>query len=634
MKRLIQLPRFQELNPLPVMKQVFDELTAAFKDYNCEIKVVNSIDELEDDGIIFLDDAAGQYINNKELYIEIGKRCPSTVFVCWYWRDVSFQPFKYIIYTGEHHLRQSPVNDYMSHSKFIPLKLRANDSPKLIGKYHRNVQRDYCFMGGGYKMDWMPNGFIGLYHRVIYDNYLSYDERRNIYLSSTFALAFQSDENIKTGHLSQRIFEGLAYGCITLCENKLAEYITDGAVIYISSKEDLTQKMQYYKENPQLISEKQKQGYEWIQKYGTNRVSVQLFLDKIKDIYNKEFTESKEKNVLISKMHETFLGDVRAEINEKRVIDNELVVKGWAFNEKFGVCPIRCKYNDVTKNVTILSRRDIVELFNRKNLLLSGWTVNVPLNKWCDMQIKIDNDWLTFASFNSGSIPQPVTESPASLDNYISTAVTNFLKKYPEAAVPNIAIGINKQVSRQVFICDNFYNNPDEIRQFILNNLENKQSLTSFVKNMPEFQEQFENIMGINLPYFNKYENNGEVALNIAGDSILIGTGNAQYGAVLFLSPDAPVNTGITLYRSKHTGKMTVSESEREKVFKNGNQDTTEFEPVDVIGNVYNRLVIFNNNFIHAISHNFGNNPTNGRLVQTFAFDVEVTDTTKISFNM
>ena len=578
-------------------------------------------------------------------------------FICWYWRDFSFQPFNHIIYTGEDHLKQSHQDEYLSHSKFVPLKLRANDSPNMIGKYDRSYKRDYCFMGGGYKMDWVPSEFTGLYHRVIYDNYLSYEERRQNYLSSTFAFAFQSNENIRTGHLSQRIFEGLAYGCITLCENKLAEEITNGAVIHITSKEDLINKMHYYKNNPKLILEKQEQGYEWVRKYGTNRVSVQLFLDKIKEIYNKEFTESKDKNVLVSKMHDTFLDEVKGEIDEKQVVKNELVVRGWTFNDRIGVCPLRCKYDASTKNVTIQSRPDIVEKFNRKNLLLCGWTISVPLNKYCDMQIKIGSDWVTFASFNSGNIPNEpskpvevqtpknaientqVNETSASLDQYIGDALAEFYKKYPDAYLNNtkintVTIDINKQTHRQVFICDNFYNNVNDMRKFALDFIQDRNIITDFVKKTPAFKEQFENIMGVKIPLFDKYKNNGEATLSVAGDSIIIGFGEAQYSAVLFLTPNAPVNTGITLYRSKHTGKMTVTDSDKDKVWQNGNQDTTEFEPVDVIGNVYNRLVIFNNKFIHAISHNFGNNPTNGRLVQTFAFDLDDPDTTKISFNM
>jgi hypothetical protein len=294
MKRLIQLPQFNDLTPLPVMNQVFRELTEGFTDYNCTIKIVTSLDHLEDDGIIFLDNYAGNYINYKEIYMEIGKKCPNSIFICWYWdKDDSFRPFQYMIHTGEYYINKTvdiyQHYDYMMRPDFVPFKLRASESPDKIGLYERKIERDYCFMGGGYKMDWIPKEFNGLYHRVIYDNYLSYEERRTIYLSSIFAFGFQSDGNILTGHLSQRIFEGLAYGCIVLCENKLASIFTDGTVIYVSSKEDLIEKMKYYKEHPEEIIKLQQKGYEWVKKYGTNRLTIQNFLDKIKSMFYKEF---------------------------------------------------------------------------------------------------------------------------------------------------------------------------------------------------------------------------------------------------------------------------------------------------------------------------------------------------------
>jgi spore maturation protein CgeB len=143
-------------------------------------------------------------------------------------------------------------------------------------------------MGSGYKRDWVPHEFTGIYHNVCSNNFLPYNERRDIYLSSTFALAFQSHENIKHGHLSQRIFEGLAYGCVVLCENKLASEFTNGIVVYISSKLDLLEKMKFYKNNPELMEEKINSGYEWVKKLGTNRYSAQFFLEKIKELYNYE----------------------------------------------------------------------------------------------------------------------------------------------------------------------------------------------------------------------------------------------------------------------------------------------------------------------------------------------------------
>jgi len=298
MKRLIQLLQCPELGPLPVMNCVFQELTAAFVDYQCTIKIVKALTDVEDGGIIFLDDAAGNYRANRIVYHMLGHKCPNSIFICWYWRDLTFRPFQRMIYTGEHyfylHSKANDISDYdyMTHNDFVPLLLRANDPPSLIGSYTRNVVRDYCFMGGGYKMDWVPTTFTGLYHRVIYDNYLSYDERREIYLSSMFALGFQSDENIRTGHLSQRVFEGLAYGCIVFCENPLASAVTNGIIVHITSKEDLVIKMQFYKDHPDKREEKQRLGYEWTKQYGTNRTSIALFLNKIKQLYKEAF-ESK-----------------------------------------------------------------------------------------------------------------------------------------------------------------------------------------------------------------------------------------------------------------------------------------------------------------------------------------------------
>jgi hypothetical protein len=294
LNKLVQIPVFNELQNLTVMICVFTEFAGAFQDYGCRINVVKSFDELEDGGIILLDDAAGKYSENKNIYINIAKKCPNSIFICWYWQKPPyFNPFDKVIYTGEYNINNSFLNkerlDYFQLNNFVPLRLRANESPDMIGKYKRNVVRDYCFMGVGYKRDWVPSDFTGIYHEVYLNNYLPYNNRRDIYLSSTFAFAFQSEENIKNGHLSQRIFEGLAYGCIVLCENKLASQFTDGIVVYVSSKYDLLEKMKFYKNNNELVKEKIEGGYKWVKNFGTNRFSANFFLEKIKELYNYEF---------------------------------------------------------------------------------------------------------------------------------------------------------------------------------------------------------------------------------------------------------------------------------------------------------------------------------------------------------
>ena len=46
------------------------------------------------------------------------------------------------------------------------------------------------------------------------------------------------------------------------------------------------------------------------------------------------------------------------------------------------------------------------------------------------------------------------------------------------------------------------------------------------------------------------------------------------------------------------------------------------WETVDSIGNVYNRLVIFNAQYIHSVSEYFGEDITNSRLFQLFFFNL------------
>ena len=96
-----------------------------------------------------------------------------------------------------------------------------------------------------------------------------------------------------------------------------------------------------------------------------------------------------------------------------------------------------------------------------------------------------------------------------------------------------------------------------------------------------------------------------------------------QYAGVLFLTPDAPPECGTTLHRSKHTKKMKVSDGESSIVFNKGYLDKTEFECVDTIGNVYNRLVLFDSKIIHSASKYFGNSIENCRLFQLFFFDLD-----------
>jgi len=293
MKRLVQWIQLPELSPLPVMDRVFEECTGAFEDDRCVRRRITRWEELEDGGLVFLDDAAGKYKepSHQAIHRRLAEHCPSSVFICWYWRDTTYRPFPKMLYTGEYYLNREQVpedRNYLLHPDYVPLRLRANESPERICHYPRVVTRSYCFMGGGYKQDWLPpaSQWTGLYHRVIWDNYMTYEARRETYLSSEFAFGFQSDMNIRTGHLSQRLFEGMAYGCLVLCENPLAEKVTDGAIITVHSREDMWEKMKYFTAHPEEAEARRQRGYEWSRKYGTNRTAMTPFVERIRSRFH------------------------------------------------------------------------------------------------------------------------------------------------------------------------------------------------------------------------------------------------------------------------------------------------------------------------------------------------------------
>lgn len=295
MKRLVQLLRFPEIKPILVMNYVFEEMSHAFEDYNCKILIVKDINELKNEGIIFMDN--GALSKGDTLIIEkISKMCPDAFYITWYFQDQNYKPFKYMIRLGNYMLRipNTPnlLNEYNVYAKlndYCPFKFRANEDPKLVGTFIRKVERDFCFMGCNYKSNWVPTGFKGIYRTSDWSNYLNYEKRKEIYLSSTFALGFHADLAIDCGSISQRVFEGMAYGCVVLCDNPVVEKFTDGIVITVHSKSDLESKMKYYIDHPELIIEKQNQGYEWVKKYGTNRDTVKTILEKIKQVYQIEF---------------------------------------------------------------------------------------------------------------------------------------------------------------------------------------------------------------------------------------------------------------------------------------------------------------------------------------------------------
>jgi hypothetical protein len=129
--------------------------------------------------------------------------------------------------------------------------------------------------------------------------------------------------------------------------------------------------------------------------------------------------------------------------------------------------------------------------------------------------------------------------------------------------------------------------------------------------------------MGEKISCWEEHSMNGRFQYNMEGEPLVYHCDDQKWAAMLYLTPNAPYDTGTGTYALKGTDIIHSSHPEIMRCFRPGSQnlDRTIFEPVDIVGNVYNRLVIFNSGYLHSSKGYFGYNQENCRLWQMFFFD-------------
>ena len=260
------------------------EACHAFKRMGYAVRIAKSILELSDNCIVFL----GNAIHVPNPAIMLARQAPRAVYIGWYWNEQDVRQLPHFIHTYENKLNpKASLTYFRSRASIVrvPFLLRANDDPALIGTYPKRIVRHYCYMGYRYSPEMVPSSpkYTGCYYGTKNPTlFLNYETRKRIYLSSMVALGFQSKSNADEQHVSQRIYEGLAYGCIVLSNSEAARDQTDGIVEFVSSRREIENKIDYYLKNPEAYFAKQTAGYNFIKtRGGTNHTSVQLFIDTI-----------------------------------------------------------------------------------------------------------------------------------------------------------------------------------------------------------------------------------------------------------------------------------------------------------------------------------------------------------------
>jgi len=199
-------------------------------------------------------------------------------------------------------------------------------------------------------------------------------------------------------------------------------------------------------------------------------------------------------------------------------------------------------------------------------------------------------------------------------------------------------IKLNKNTKPELIVVDNFYEDPYKVREYAMrqefktNELYHKGNRTqkSYIPSWAK--DEFGRLLNREVTAF--VGATGVFQYCVAKDNVVYHYDTQEYAAMVYLTPDAPLQTGTQTYRSKHTGlfaaatdedaqRLGMSKEEIDQKSFNGNNfyDRHNMELVDSVANVFNRCVIFNARSLHAATSYFGDRKENARLFHLYFFN-------------
>ncbi len=195
-----------------------------------------------------------------------------------------------------------------------------------------------------------------------------------------------------------------------------------------------------------------------------------------------------------------------------------------------------------------------------------------------------------------------------------------------EAGNKNV-LRVNPNKNKRVYVVDDFYKDPDAVRDFALKQNFNpdirwykgNRSDNRFIND--EIKKSFEEIMGRKITVWEEHGQNGKFQWCTPEDLLVYHYDDQTWAGLVYLTPDAPLESGTSLYAHKETKIRHADTPGADYCFSGGYYDRSKFELVDTIGNVYNRLVLFNSRCFHSAAEYFGTNKYNSRLFHLFFFD-------------
>jgi hypothetical protein len=264
-------------------------------------------------------------------------------------------------------------------------------------------------------------------------------------------------------------------------------------------------------------------------------------------------------------------------------------------------------------------------------------------------------DYCKYAKGNKMYIP--IFTKIAETDKEINEKLKNIIKRRNVKEIPaNVKTQIEKQIKQKqmldninsrkpscgIIVIDNFYKNPYETRNYILTqdftvrgNYPGQRTISYANQHLKDIIQEYVLPFGGKITDFpmpdesnmnNNNIYNGAFQYTTSRDRSWVHIdGFNNWAGVLYMTPNAPLSSGTAFYNF-HDG--TTCEKDQ-KIMNNktetdiSSQDLTKWQLVDRVGNVFNRLILFDSKRFHMSMDYFGDSKENGRLFQVFFFSTE-----------
>lgn len=271
------------------------------------LEAINNLSDSEDNIFIMCDIFyPGRKENWMEILESLGNKFQKSTWIFWHFHwiyknhyldsSVNF-PFKKFIFTGEYYRNITDdvrahwgglIDWYTSHENYVELPFSADVNPNEVDTFisRRKDFYDCGYVGARYKEQW-TNQLANKYNCFVHYYWPSLDEDQRIdkgFLSSKISLGFNSDSNARLGLPTERVFEGLAFGCVVVSDCKVAEEATDGIVKFIENYDQLEEFVSQCLSDNVFAQDKQLMGIKYAKEKGTYYHVAKKFISKIEEI--------------------------------------------------------------------------------------------------------------------------------------------------------------------------------------------------------------------------------------------------------------------------------------------------------------------------------------------------------------